>query len=541
MNRIQMLTVPSVTRIFADRERLNPETEGSAFRNEVYKFQIAVLSAEEDLSGLTLSFGGALKPYLTYCPVADIPATLDNNERLDDYVERAKDGMYPELCAEEKEFSLSAGKLRGVLVIVQGELPAGRHKITVFLQKGKELLAKTSYMLTVIDRELPETDLMITNWMHYDSIAEQHGVAVFSEEFYRIFDRYLRAYVGMGNNMLLIPTVTPALDTEIGSERLTAQLVKISKDGDTYAFDFSELDRFLAFITERGIRYFEFAHLFSQWGAKCCPKIMVSQNGEEKNLFGWNVASDSAEYRAFLTQYLTALTDHIYENGWQDRSVMHLSDEPNEDSIDLYEAHYKFVKPLIRGIRTMDALSHVDFSLRGVVDLPVPITVTAPDFVSRDIPHLAYYCCGPENGYYSNRFFVMPGERTRVIGVQLYKNRAGGFLQWGYNFYRTQLSRATVDPYAETSAGGAFLSGDAFIVYPDRERGGVEKSFRYYLMQDAFQDYRALKLLEEVAGRQTAENLLSDFGVFGYNVYPHSPLLLRALREAINRAVADNI
>ena len=78
------------------------------------------------------------------------------------------------------------------------------------------------------------------------------------------------------------------LDTAVGGERTTVQLLDIRKDGDTYSFDFSKLERWIGICRFAGITHFEMAHLFTQWGAKCAPKIMVWEDGTLRHKFGWH-------------------------------------------------------------------------------------------------------------------------------------------------------------------------------------------------------------------------------------------------------------
>ena len=67
-----------------------------------------------------------------------------------------------------------------------------------------------------------------------------------------------------------------------------------------------------------GIRYFEMSHLFTQWGAAACPKIMATVNGELRQIFGWNQLALCAEYKAFLNAFLPALTAYLSAMGLQD-------------------------------------------------------------------------------------------------------------------------------------------------------------------------------------------------------------------------------
>ena len=114
----------------------------------------------------------------------------------------------------------------------------------------------------------------------------------------------------------------------------------------------------------------------------------------------------------------------------------------------------------------------------------------------------------------------MPLQRTRIIGLQLYASGVQGFLHWGFNFYNTAFSVEEVNPYADTSAGGVFPSGDCFIVYPDGD--GVLMTIRAESINEAFQDYRLCLLLENKIGKTAVKEILTSFGISDYNVYPRS-------------------
>ena len=107
--------------------------------------------------------------------------------------------------------------------------------------------------------------------------------------------------------MILTPQFTPPLDTAVGKERTTVQLVKVEKTADSYAFDFTDLERWIVMCKKNGIRYFEMSHLFSQWGAVAAPKIVGMVDGAEQVLFGWDTPAAGGEYEKFLRIYLPQL------------------------------------------------------------------------------------------------------------------------------------------------------------------------------------------------------------------------------------------
>lgn len=87
----------------------------------------------------------------------------------------------------------------------------------------------------------------------------------FSEEHWAIIEKYVQTAVKHGINMILTPLFTPPLDTEVGGERPTVQLVDVESHSDTYIFDFSKLKRWVDMCRNNNIEYFEFSHLFTQW------------------------------------------------------------------------------------------------------------------------------------------------------------------------------------------------------------------------------------------------------------------------------------
>ena len=135
-----------------------------------------------------------------------------------------------------------------------------------------------------------------------------------------------------------------------------------------------------------------------------------------------------------------------------------------------------------------------------------------------------------------NRFIVQPGSRTRILGALLYKYDLAGFLQWGYNFYNSQLSLFPIDPYRVTDAGCAFPSGDPFIVYPGAD-GRPEESQRLALMDEAMCDYCALMALEGLAGRERVMEILGDMT---FKSYPDEAGLLD-IRRRVNEEIKASI
>ena len=161
------------------------------------------------------------------------------------------------------------------------------------------------------------------------------------------------------------------------------------------------------------------------------------------------------------------------------------------------------------------------------------------EFLAADIPGLwTYYCIGQHKDTV-NTFIAMPGQRTRMLGVLLYKFNIEGFLQWGFNFYNSQGSTRPIDPWINTDCDGFGPAGDAFQVYPGADGKPVE-SIRMMLCREAINDLRALRLLESLKGRDYVLSLLEDgINPITFTEYPRDAAWLLNMRERVNTSICE--
>lgn len=548
MNGLSFFTLSSLEKVRNKKPPVLWEEQGSALRGERYSFQAVLHYKPEhgaELRGARMKLLLPQGVRATVREVGQVPVTYAHKKNSDDYYLSQGDEILPDLLSELPEKDIyDFGNIwvrydtyQAFWVTVE-EAPSGVHPITLQLTYKDELAAQTTYTLTVIDTPLAKTDLFYTNWMHYDCIANYYGVKVWSEEFNRLVDAYISSAARHGMTGLYIPLFTPAIDTQVGSERTTVQLLDVTRKNGEYAFDFDRTVAFMKHALTLGIEYFEMAHLFTQWGLAAAPKIIVTADGEKKRMFGWDTPSDGEAYVGFLTALLPAFRERLIQEGLYTRCLWHLSDEPNEKHIEKYRALRALVRRLMPDAEVFDALSHYEFFEEGLVDRPiVALTAVAPFQEKNARGYGVYYCTGQDKNYVSNRFIAMPSERTRIIGMQLYLNGIKSFLHWGFNFWNNGVSIQPLDPYRYNDGMGAYESGDPYVVYPGKT--APLDSLRHELISDALSDYRALLTLEAKIGRDATCQILLDAGMKqNFNDYPHSPIWLRALREKINSEIA---
>ena len=416
------------------------------------------------------------------------------------------------------------------------ELAGGVYPVRIWFEDAasRTILAQAEIEIEILPVSLPHQTLIYTNWFHCDCLADIYEVEVFSGRFFEIFEKHVRAAAKNGMNMLLTPAFTPPLDTPIHAERMTVQLVKVKKDGDSYSFDFSLLKRYIDIARSAGIEYFEHSHLFTQWGAKSAPKVIALVNGEEKQIFGWDTDASGDEYRDFIRAYLSAVTVFLTEQGLKEKTLFHISDEPGNGMQESYAKAKEAVSDLLEGFMTGDALSHYEYYEKGLVRTPICVTYAIDSFLGRCDNLWAYYTGGQYQNGLSNRILICPSERNRILGMELYANHIKGFLHWGYNYYYDMLSHGLFDPRTDP-CGYNNHAGTSYCVYPGRN-GEPIQSIRQKVFGEGINDFRALEMLESLKGREVCETILRNhFGTVDFHVKPESPEKLLAFRENVNR------
>lgn len=522
-------------------------------KNERYTFQLAVQDDEPGAVGRIILFveiDSPLKNYVSISKIESIPVRFPvyrnlPEEYYDNYL-RTTPGLYPDLLRPYDEygmFNILAGDLNSLWLEVEpkGEVPAGEYPITIRLKDGAgNVRSEDTFTLEILAAELPEQKTLYTEWFHTDCLSVYYDAPVFSEKYWEIVENFMKNAHRAGINLILTPTFTPPLDTAVGDERPTVQLVDVTVTDGKYSFCFDKLDRWVKLANKCGIENFEIAHFFTQWGAAHAPKVMATVDGEYKRIFGWDTCATGPEYSTFLRQFISELLVFMKERGKDHNCYFHISDEPNDAQLESYIAAKNVVRDLLDGYIIMDALSHYEFYESGALETPIPANTAIEPFIANNVPNLwVYYCCGQHKDV-SNRFFAMPLDRTRAIGYQFYKYNIVGFLQWGYNFYFCQGSVYPINPY-EISDGDYFTpAGDCYSVYPG-ENGEALDSIRICAFFDALQDQRAMQLAESLVGREAVMNAiegdLPDDQKITFSRYPHGIAWMHETRSKIHALI----
>lgn len=548
--RYEMKLLSSLEKVFQDEAPVyKPECLPlSGLWGETVSFQAAYTGTAFMRERLDVKIESPLEKWLHVRTVEQVPVGRAANGIVDDNYLRTTPGLYPDLLREipDGKVIVCSNQWRSLWIDVDlcSEIPAGTYEIKVSLEKEGTCVCSQTMKVKVIGAVLPKQKIMHTEWLHADCLADYYHVDVFSEEHWEILDNYFEEYIKRGGNMMLVPLFTSPLDTAVGLDRTTTQLIDVRVENGTYQFGFDKLRRWIDLCQKHGIEYYEMSHLFSQWGARYAPKVVASvaeAGGEMQKIFGWHTPA-TGEYTRFLEAFLPELIGKLKEWGIADHVWFHISDEPREKDLETYRAAKESLGDMLKEFHTFDALSSYEFYRHGLVDKPVPGNNEIEEFLEHGLTEMwTYYCTGQ---FYevSNRFMSMPSARNRIYGVQLYKYDIIGILHWGYNFYNTQFSIERINPYEVTDSGNAFPSGDPFLVYPGADRK-PEESIRMMVHYEALTDLRALQLLESLTDKAYVMDLIE--GSLGepltFRRYPKSDMYLIWLRNRVNEEIAKRI
>lgn len=516
--QLKIKTISSLYKVFPDSAPDVAEyCSGTVVTGGRFSFQLAMYSNHR-IREMEINIDSPLKEHIRLRQVALSPA-IYTGYYFDDKVERTSAGLYPDYLEEGKTtFSILPQQWSSVWlsIDVPKNWSAGDYEIKIkFHFQGAidgnddlKIECEKIFMLSVISAILPEQALIHTEWFHADCIATWYKCEVWSGRFWNLLSNYIGNYASHGANMILTPLWTPPLDTKVGFERPTIQLLDIKFEDSKFSFDFTRLKKWINLCKQTGIKYFEFVHFFTQWGAKKCPKIVVEVDGEKEKMFGWHTDADNPEYQSFLHALIPELIELIKQECLEKNVFFHISDEPGEEHFDSYSRAMNSVKDLLKDFPIIDALSNVDFYRKNIVKIPIPSVAKLDEFIESGLERpWTYYFCGSWDKV-PNRFFTMPLARVRVIGIIAYVYDLEGFLHWGYNFWNSDFSRFPINPFVTTDADHAFPSGDAFLVYPGAD--GPLDAIRHEALADGMQDYRILQLVEEFCGREEVLRIIHE-------------------------------
>lgn len=390
----------------------------------------------------------------------------------------------------------------------------GRRQVTIEVACGKEkvpLVWAIDVHRVRIPPIGPET-FKYTNWFSLGLMAQRHGLKPWSAAHWNMIGKYARMMAEARQNMFWL---------------MATDIFEIKKD--LPVLNVGRLGRIVKIFTDAGMYYIEGPHFASrpndQWQAR--RFVLNVEKGIE---------ATSARGIEWVGRIGRQLQGQIEANGWADRWVQHIADEPIDENADDYRILAGAVRRYMPGVRIIEAT--LCKAVAGAVDIWVPQNW----HVERDREFLAqqqalgdevwfYTCCFP-GGQYLNR--LLDGELIRPAllhwGNALYD--LPGFLHWGLNHYRSFQ-----DPFRQSvvdhGGGNSLPAGDTHVVYPGSD--GPWSSVRLQAEREGAEDYELLRMLKASSPRR-AKTILGKV-IRSFSDYTTNLVEFRRARKELLQAL----
>lgn len=539
----QLWCIDPLVKIFRDTPAGdNKSIQISCALNEYQSSQFAI-TAKKRLESVTIKPGrlihesGYVLPEesLSWNFVGYVPLAKNTYYTPDSELVRKAPGEFPDPLLEDRSIIIEAGNTQPVwlTLFVPEDAPGGAYsgKVEVLTSKGTGTL---DISVKVYPFALPDKrHLFVTLWFSPSLIAMFHNVEMWSDEYWKVLSQYARNMAEHRQNVV---------------ETSFPDVIMRKKDG-SLEIDYTRMDRWVEFFQQANacerIEFPAVAHALreegrSHWDSR---ELVINSMSVKDQETGEMVSLTPENGMALM---LADLDRHLQERGWQDKAMVHISDEPTIYKLESYCSVADFIHQHAPHLKIIEAIETTGFG--DCLDVWVPKLSHLMNWYDeyeaarRAGREMWFYTCCHPYGVFPNRFIDFALIKTRILFWLNWKYRLDGYLHWG-------LNRWTDNPFADV--GDDLPPGDRFIIYPGKD--GPMSSIRWEASREGLQDYEYFWLLTEKIKKAKAElGTGADFIdekqrsdeicrsiVHSFTEYETEPVKFRAAREALANEIIE--
>lgn len=399
----------------------------------------------------------------------------DDYESVKDFVTRkAPFQVYDATAPILGTFPVSGRLAVALRFTAATSIPTGTQSITVTLTTGdKQLtLSVTLHVHKAVIPPMHRSKLSIINWIMPDNLEKQAGTEKYTEAYWRCYENILPHLTDIRNNHLSLAQ----------THRHEPDEAVRDADGKVIDFDLSYLEKALQLGEQAGMTklYGSYIARFEVWNE---PEIYLLWDWDNR----WRVTTTEA-YRQ-LKLYFTRVREMVERNGWQDKYIQPLVDEPQFYNENDYRILCGVVRSIYPGIFIHDPVETPN--LAGAADIICVKQAVYEKYLNEfrqlqeNGQRVTFYTCGYPSGPTMNRALDLPLSASRLCFWMCHKYDMEGFLHWGYNA-NSDLNNAN---YLE------MVPGNANIVYEAGE--DFWDSMRAHIQRSGAEDWELLNIIKE--------------------------------------------
>jgi hypothetical protein len=405
-------------------------------------------------------------------------------------------GLFPDPLMETWPFELRPATTQPLWITVYAaaDVQPGEYSGTVTCFADQEKLKSMDFTVRVAAATVPsEQKLKVTNWFSFSydpatpDLRRHYKIAPYSDQHWELLGNLGRVMAAHKQNVILTPVM---------------MLAQPSIAGGMIRYDFSRLDRWVETFQQAGvIGTIEGGHLLGRSGGFFTPMVVPAYVIEGGRVVSKSLDTDDPRAEQFLASFLTALSAHLREKGWEKQYIQHVSDEPHDREAPIYNRYSKIIHKYLPGVPTIDAVGlDQDISFfADVCDIWVPVLSSFDHQLDKIRAHVErggqvwfYTCIGPQ-GRYLNRFIDLPLIKTRLLHWFNFRYDLTGFLHWGGSSWGPKPFQNVQTVINDNRT--LLPAGDNAIVYPNPAKLSVLSSIRLEAMREGVEDYELLAAL----------------------------------------------
>ena len=384
-----------------------------------------------------------------------------------------------------------------VTVTVPAEATAGQYLGTLTVRNDGKILGMLNLKVDVSARVLPPAKVWafhLDQWQNPFAEARYEGVTPWTKEHFEAMRPSMELLAAAGQKVITASIMHKPWGGQ--TEDYFESMISWTKKSDgTWAFDFTPFDMWIEYMSEILGKDAKIA-CYSMIPWKMSFQYYDQTSNSMKTLV---TETSTPEYKEVWTALLTALSKHLREKGWFDRTIISMDERATQAMMDAFAvikgADPEFKVSLAGGNHPEIEEELFDYSMASD-NLFTPETLKKRRGKGQISTY--YTCCAQK---YPNVFTYSPPAEAEWIGWFAAAKGYDGYLRWAYNSY-------TKEPLLDARFR-AFQSGDSYVVYPrgrssirwERLIDGVEAFEKVRILRaeaEAKKDAAAIKKLDEV-------------------------------------------
>jgi hypothetical protein len=499
------------------------ELKLSAVRNEQVSAQLAIASGQNlddvkavvgDLTGpggAKLSGDDTEVRFVKYVPVqrskseVDWSATIDqvssgkevsgdrNPDVVGDALEERSSVDVPAYAAQPLWFTFHIPK----------RARPGTYTGTVKVNADGRTQASYPLTIEVADASVPDPkdyDFFLDVWAQPETIAKNHGVKLWSEQHWKLIEKYNRDLASRGQKVINTTIVDNPWHHQwsLGTrESQTAtpytSMVGWNWNGKTFSFDFSRWDKYIQTARRAGLG--PDIGAFSMLAFQDQEHLTYTDTSTGKTVYE-NVDLGGDRWREAWGAFLPAFEKHLKAKGWLDNTWLSFDERPIDTMTVVKDFVHEVAPAFDNRISVAGSISTEGVASNLSVDWGGIDAMTKEKVAERRKAGkiTTFYVYG--SPAHPNTLSYSPAVESRMLPWISAQRNLDGFLRWSYNSW-------TSDPFKQPVH--IFTQGDEYLVYPGKD--GPMSSIRWEQLKEGIEDYELITQLRKKDGGTDSDAL----------------------------------